>query len=135
LIEGADKELEITALKLDGTEKAKRTNALLLEKTMRELEQQQKIAEDQNRELEIEAALEKVRARAMAMQKAGELSDLVNTVFVELTKLDYRLDRCLIMIYDAETKDSTWWFSKAEGMQLPLDYTCPIIRMNHIWPI
>jgi hypothetical protein len=71
LIEGADKELEITALKLDGTEKAKRTNALLLEKTMRELEQQQKIAEDQNRELEIEAALEKVRARAMAMKKPG----------------------------------------------------------------
>ena len=38
-LKDADKELEITAFKLDRTEKVKRTTAILLEETIEELEQ------------------------------------------------------------------------------------------------
>src|ERR1043166_4143744 len=66
----ADKQLSITEFKLDRTEKAKRTTAILLEETIEELEHKRKAVEEQNRELEIEAALERVRARAMGMQRS-----------------------------------------------------------------
>ena len=69
-VKDADKELEITAFKLDRTEKVKRTTAILLEETIEELEQKRKAVEAQNRELEIEAALERVRTVAMSMNKA-----------------------------------------------------------------
>lgn len=42
-IMNADKELEITAFKLDRTEKVKRTTAILLEETIEELEQNEKL--------------------------------------------------------------------------------------------
>src|SRR4030095_1629175 len=45
-------------------------------------------AEAQTREAKIELGLERVRARAMAMQSSEELSDLVAILFEELTKLD-----------------------------------------------
>ena len=44
-------------------------------------------AEAQAREAQIEAALEKVRSRAMAMQKSEDLSAAVSTMFDELEKL------------------------------------------------
>ena len=44
-------------------------------------------AEAQAREAQIEAALERVRSRAMAMQNSGELADIVDTVLRELTRL------------------------------------------------
>jgi signal transduction histidine kinase len=67
-------------------------------------------AEAQAREAQIELGLERVRARAMAMQKSDELAELVNAVFKELTKLGFNLYGCLIMIYD-EQKGSTWWLT------------------------
>jgi signal transduction histidine kinase len=69
----ADKELEITAFKLDRTEKVKRTTAILLEETIEELEQKRKAVEAQNRELEIESSLERVRTVAMSMNKPGDM--------------------------------------------------------------
>ncbi|MFZ1261216.1 MAG: hypothetical protein WAQ93_12105, partial [Chitinophagaceae bacterium] len=47
-IKNADKELEITAFKLDRTEKVKRTTAILLEETIEELEQKRKAIEETN---------------------------------------------------------------------------------------
>ena len=72
-INEADKELEITAFKLDRTEKVKRTTAILLEETIEELEQKRKAVEDQNRELEIESSLERVRTVAMGMRKREDM--------------------------------------------------------------
>src|SRR3981081_4382732 len=69
----------------------------------RELEQKTKIVEAQYRQLEIEAALERVRARAMAMQNSDELKALIGTVFIELIRLDLVLTSCLIMRFDPET--------------------------------
>ena len=71
-------------------------------------------AEAQARESKIEAALEKVRGRAMAMQKSDELQELIGTVSAELTKLDMVLDRSFIAIFDPVTKGSTWWMSAPE---------------------
>ncbi len=46
-LKNADKELEITAFKLDRTEKVKKTTAILLEETIEELEQKRKAVEEQ----------------------------------------------------------------------------------------
>jgi serine phosphatase RsbU (regulator of sigma subunit) len=46
-VKDADKELEITAFKLERTEKVKKTTAILLEETIEELEQKRKAVEEQ----------------------------------------------------------------------------------------
>jgi len=50
----ADKELEITAFKLERTEKVKRTTAILLEETIEELEQKRKAVEEQAKIIQAE---------------------------------------------------------------------------------
>jgi signal transduction histidine kinase/DNA-directed RNA polymerase subunit N (RpoN/RPB10) len=77
-------------------------------------------AEAQAREAQIELGLERVRARAMAMQKSDELKELVSTVSVELGKLDIVLDRCFIVIYDVNTSGATWWMSNPETPSEPM---------------
>ena len=77
-------------------------------------------AEAQTREAQIELGLERVRARAMAMQTSEELAELVDTVFKELTKLHFLLDRCIIMLYDPKTHGSTWWMANPEPGSVPV---------------
>src|SRR4249919_1747769 len=99
-LKDADKELEITAFKLDRTEKVKRTTAILLEETIEELEQKRKAVEAQNRELEIEAALERVRTVAMSMNKPDDLLSICEILFNELQKLGFsRLRNAMIDIH------------------------------------
>jgi signal transduction histidine kinase len=86
-LDNANKELELTAFKLDRTEKVKRTTAILLEETIEELEQKQKAVEAQKRELEIETSLEKVRSRTSAMQKSEELGDVAEILFKQIKEL------------------------------------------------
>ncbi len=76
-------------------------------------------AEAQTRESQIELGLERVRARAMAMQNSEELKELIGTVSTELSKLHLDLDRCFIMIYDVETLGVTWWMSNPEEPSNP----------------
>ncbi|MCW3116049.1 MAG: two-component sensor histidine kinase, partial [Chitinophagaceae bacterium] len=72
-LKDADKELEITAVKLNNTEKIKRTTAILLEETLAELEQKRKAVEYQNKELQTESSLERLRIQALSMRKPDEL--------------------------------------------------------------
>ncbi len=88
-LKDADKELEITAFKLDRTEKVKRTTAILLEETIEELEQKRKAVEAQNRELEMESSLERVRTAAMGMKKPDDLLRICEIVFIELKTLGF----------------------------------------------
>ena len=88
-VKDADKELEITAFKLERTEKVKKTTAILLEETIEELEQKRKAVEEQNRELEIEASLERVRAVAMGMDKSENLLSICEISFKEFIKLGF----------------------------------------------
>ena len=75
--------------------------------------------EQKNRELQIEAALERVRARAMAMQSSKELAELVDTVFKELTQLDFELSWCMINIIDAPNLSNTVWTINSETGKIP----------------
>ena len=113
-LKDADKELEITAFKLDKTEKVKHTTAVLLEETIAELEQKRKAVETQNRELEIEAALEKVRSRSLAMHKGDELQEVINTVFDRLQELEIEAATASIVIYRKETNDMEQWIQNDE---------------------
>ena len=74
-------------------------------------------AEAQAREAQIQLALERVRARAMAMQKSDELKELIATVYIELGRLDFLLNRADIEIYDPKTRDSTWWMFHPESSE------------------
>jgi len=86
-LKDADKELEITAFKLDRTEKVKRTTAILLEETIEELEQKRKAVEAQNRELEIESALERVRTVALSMNRPDDMLEVCKTIALQLQLL------------------------------------------------
>jgi signal transduction histidine kinase len=81
-----------------------------------------KKAEIQAREAQIELGLEKVRTRAMAMQRSSELSDLVDTVFQELTKLDFALNWCIINIIDAPGLCNTVWAANVDTGKPPESY-------------
>ena len=102
-VKDADKELEITAFKLERTEKVKKTTAILLKETIEELEQKRKAVEAQNRELEIEASLESVRAVAMSMNKSDDLLSICEVSFNEFKKLGFNnLRNSLINIFNDE---------------------------------
>ncbi|HMG67545.1 MAG TPA: hypothetical protein VK588_07660, partial [Chitinophagaceae bacterium] len=81
-----------------------------------------KQAEAQARESQIQLALERVRSRAMAMQKSGELSELVDTVFKELTKLDFALNWCIINIIDESSLSNTVWAANPDISKAPESY-------------
>jgi signal transduction histidine kinase len=70
-----------------------------------------KQAEAQAREAKIEAALERVRAKAMAMHKSEDLNPAVATVFEELDKLNIGILRCGIAIMDKEKPRGDVWIT------------------------
>ncbi|MCH7773797.1 MAG: SpoIIE family protein phosphatase, partial [Bacteroidetes bacterium] len=72
-------------------------------------------AEAQAREAQIEAALERVRARTMAMQKSDDLSFAVATIFDELDKLDLGMLRCGIGILNKEKRSADVWTTTISG--------------------
>jgi signal transduction histidine kinase len=79
-------------------------------------------AEAQAREAQIEAALERVRARAMAMQNSDELKELIGTIFIELTKLDIALTRCIIWVFETPTNAARWWMANSEEPSSPISF-------------
>jgi len=79
-------------------------------------------AEAQTREAQIELGLERVRARAMAMQESGELSDLVATLLQELTKLDFSLTFCIINVYNEPDNSNMVWAANPEEGKAPESY-------------
>jgi len=66
-------------------------------------------AEAQAREAQIEVALERVRSKAMAMQKGEDLADAVAVVFDELDKLNLGTIRCGIGILTKEKRTADVW--------------------------
>ncbi len=75
-----------------------------------------KKAESQAREAKIEAALERVRYRAMAMQNSDDVWLATATMFTELDTLEIETLRCGILVGDESETMEVWSVSKsAEG--------------------
>ncbi|HVE61018.1 MAG TPA: hypothetical protein VNA26_04320, partial [Chitinophagaceae bacterium] len=66
-------------------------------------------AEAQARESQIEAALERVRAQTMAMNKSEDLQQVVSVIFRELDKLELKTLRCGIGIINADNRTVDVW--------------------------
>jgi signal transduction histidine kinase len=114
-LKDADKELEIATFKLDRTEKIKRTTAILLEETIAELEQKRKSVEAQNRDLEIEAAVERVRATAMAMQSTREFEKVSQQLLQQVKILNLEgFTGSSICLID-ENQFMSWWDFASPG--------------------
>ena len=73
-LKDADKELEITAFKLDRTEKVKRTTAILLEETIEELEQKRKAIEETN--VALQQSLEELNAAQAQLIQSEKMASL-----------------------------------------------------------
>jgi signal transduction histidine kinase len=83
--------------------------------------------ERRERALEVERALEKVRARANAMESSDELNEVVAEVFAQLEALGFDPRICNIILYDRATRESTYWLSTHKGSVLPRSYHVPFI--------
>ena len=67
-------------------------------------------AETRAKEAQIEAALERVRSRAMAMQSSEELKDVAYELRKQLGSLDIReLETCVIILYEGSAEYVTSW--------------------------
>jgi len=76
-------------------------------------------AEKQAREAEIELALERVRARTMAMQHSDELLDAATLLFQQIEFLGAPTWNCSFNIWDKDRKHATAWNGTKEGFGRP----------------
>ena len=78
--------------------------------------------EEQAREATIEAALEKVRGKAMAMHNSNDLSVTTSMVFTELRKLGIKPIRCGVGLLSKESRKGQLYSatSSADGDSLSL---------------
>ncbi|HLO81053.1 MAG TPA: ATP-binding protein [Chitinophagaceae bacterium] len=82
-----------------------------------------KKSEAQAREAKIEAALERVRSRSMAMQKSGELKDVIQVVFDQFIQLDINIGHTGFVIDYKERDDYVIWI--ADPLGVPSQLTIP----------
>jgi hypothetical protein len=76
-------------------------------------------SEAQAREAQIEVALEKIRSRTMAMQKAEELGDVATVLFSELNTLVDNLWTCGFVLCEKNRQEDEWWLSLNNGLIQP----------------
>ena len=91
-----------------------------------------KSAERQNRETQIDLALERVRAKTMAMQKSEELSEVVTNLFHQLDDLGIKTYRCNLGIINTKTKHCRLWSTTSEGKVIPSAPNIPFTENKHL---
>jgi signal transduction histidine kinase len=74
-------------------------------------------AEAQAREAQIEAALERIRSRALAMHNSSEVGDVSDLLFSELEKMDINPTGFSIMVFDREQDKYELWRAKEVAHQ------------------
>jgi signal transduction histidine kinase len=74
-------------------------------------------AEAQTREAQIEAALERIRSRALAMHNSSEVGDVSDLLFSELEKMDINPTGFSIMVFDREHDKYELWRAKEVAHQ------------------
>lgn len=83
-------------------------------------------AEAQAREAQIEAALERVRARAMAMQKSQELKDVVNVMLQNLQSLGIETLLCEIVLFEKNFQSwKSWLYLASEDNLIDFEFSGP----------
>lgn len=82
---------------------------------------------EKNRELQIEAALERVRARSMAMHRTDELQEAAEVLNKELSGLGLRnINQCGYAIYNEEKNNQILWLTRPDGTSRE-EFTLPIL--------
>jgi signal transduction histidine kinase len=77
------------------------------------------LLEQKNRELEVETALEKVRARTMAMQRSNELQDAATVMVQQIQSLGVPQFASGFNIWHEDKKSATAWMCNATTENLP----------------
>jgi signal transduction histidine kinase len=75
---------------------------------------------EKNRELEIEAALERVRARTMAMQKSDELNEVAFILFEQIRQLGGSLWGTGFALCNTADGEDEFWFANEMGVMPPV---------------
>ena len=75
-------------------------------------------AEAQARVAQIEAALERVRAKTMAMHKSDELADTAAVVFQQLINLGIEPNRIYIAIIKDDKQNVVFWITNEDGSKV-----------------
>jgi signal transduction histidine kinase len=85
----------------------------------------------QAKEAQIELGLERVRARAMAMQNSDDLANAVAIIFEELDKLNMGMLRCGIGIISKETRSVNVWAATTSDKNIPVQISGDLSMDTH----
>jgi len=91
-----------------------------------------KQAEAQAKESQIQLALERVRARTMAMRKSDELRETVLVIYEQLQHLNFNAQACNIIIADKISGDREFWVAGFTEKLYPESYRVPYIKHPYV---
>ncbi|MEO6548976.1 MAG: ATP-binding protein [Ferruginibacter sp.] len=92
------------------------------------------LALEQSKEAQIQLALERVRARTMAMQKSKELADVVTLLFQQFKNLEVLPDaaRVFFNLIDEKSATSEIWTTKEDGILRPGSHRISLNANTHL---
>ena len=76
--------------------------------------------ENKNRELQIEAAMERVRARSMAMRHSDELADTASVLFQQIKELGFQTWSCGFCTWQKNDLVEVWMAADSGGLLPPM---------------
>jgi signal transduction histidine kinase/coenzyme F420-reducing hydrogenase delta subunit len=96
-----------------------------------------KKAEAQAREAEIQLALERVRARSIAMHRSDELADVVALMYAQIQNLGFKDWGCSIVLCDEEAQIMRYWVADVKMSHSPEFFNVPLTNktVRKIWKL
>ena len=91
------------------------------EKLRKQVDEQTAELQEKNRELKIEAALERVRVKAMAMHSTKDIESATSVVFNELSRLGIDMERCGINLLNETPIVELWSTTLSEENKEVID--------------